>query len=386
LLAITGEAPDHQRAQDELERLYAALTRFSDLAELLGRRALASEQAGDAQAELASLRRMAAVYEEQLADGKKAIEIYQRVHARDQADSGALSALVRLLLAAARWPEAATAMRTLLHLLTGEAALSLGLALANIADERLGDFEVAEAALLDAESKNPGHVGAREQLKTLYETHKRHDRLVRVLAEEEQSVSETAPKVALLNRIAALYRSELSDPGSAVAYLERAVALVPDDREALLQLCDLYIAANRSRDAIPVLEKIVASYGGRRAKEVAVYQHRLGQAYEGLGELDEALARYDAAFKIDLTSVAILRDLGRLCLAKGDLDRAQKTYRALLLQKLAPDSGIQKADVYYHLGDISNRQGDKVKARSMLERAIVEAGDHPEAKTLLAAL
>jgi tetratricopeptide (TPR) repeat protein len=206
---------------------------------------------------------------------------------------------------------------------------------------------------------------------------------VRLLAGEEKRVSDPAQKVALLNRIAGLYREELRDPQSAVTYFEQAVALVPSDREALLQLCDLYIAANRSRDAIPVLEKIIESYGARRAKEVALYQHRLGQAYEGLGETDEALKRYDAAFKIDLTSVPILRDLGRLCLVKGDLERAQKTYRALLLQKLGPDAGIGKADVYCRLGEIALKQGDKVKAKAMLDRAIVEAGEHAEAKALL---
>ncbi len=79
----------------------------------------------------------------------------------------------------------------------------------------------------------------------------------------------------------------------------------------------------------------------------------------------------------------ILRDLGRLCLANGDLERAQKTYRALLLQKLGPDSGIAKADVYCRLGEISARQGDKMKAKAMLERAIAEGGEHPEAKALL---
>jgi golgin subfamily B member 1 len=204
-----------------------------------------------------------------------------------------------------------------------------------------------------------------------------------VLADEEQRLLDSAERVTLLNRIAALYRDRLGDPASAVGYLERAVALQPDDREALLALCDLYIAASRPRDAIPVLEKIIESYGTRRAKEVAVYQHRLGNAYEGLGETDEALKRYDAAFKIDLTSVPVLRDLGRLCLAKGDLDRAQKTYRALLLQKLGPDAGIHKADVYFHLGEISFKQGDKVKAKAMLERAIAEGGQHEGAKALL---
>jgi tetratricopeptide (TPR) repeat protein len=99
--------------------------------------------------------------------------------------------------------------------------------------------------------------------------------------------------------------------------------------------------------------------------------------------LDDALKHYDNAFKIDLTSVAVLRDLGRLCLARGDLDRAQKTYRALLLQKLGEEQGITKSEVYYRLGEISVQQGDKVKAKAMLERAISEAGQHPAAKALL---
>ena len=242
---------------------------------------------------------------------------------------------------------------------------------------------MAEEALQSALTAAPKHAEARDRLKGLYERTQAWAKLVAVLSDEEQRSDDSAARVVLLNRVAGLYRDKLSDPGSAASYLERAVALVPDDREALLQLCDLYVAAKRGSDAIPVLKKIIESYGTRRAKEVAVYQHKLGQAYEGTGDLEEALKAYDAAFKIDLTSVAILRDLGRLCLVKGDLDRAQKTYRALLLQKLGPDSGIDKADVYYSLGEISFKQNDKVKAKAMLERAIAEGGKHDKARELL---
>jgi tetratricopeptide (TPR) repeat protein len=178
----------------------------------------------------------------------------------------------------------------------------------------------------------------------------------------------------------------LNDPGRAANALERAVSLDPEDRAALLPLCDLYIAAGRQSDAIPVLEKIIASYGTRRAKEVATYHHRLGQAYEGMGKNAEALASFDAAFKIDLTSVAILRDLGRICYTTGDWDRAQKTFRALLLQKLDANSGITKGDVYFYLGDITAKQGDPKKAITMLDRALVEQPGHPAAVALLAQL
>jgi tetratricopeptide (TPR) repeat protein len=105
-----------------------------------------------------------------------------------------------------------------------------------------------------------------------------------------------------------------------------------------------------------------------------------------MGDSQGALGHYDAAFKIDLTNVAILRDLGKLCHSQGDLDRAQKTFRALLLQKLDGGVGITKADVYFYLGDIAAKQGDKTKAVSMLERAVAEQSDHPTARQLLTQL
>ncbi|MCA9608066.1 MAG: tetratricopeptide repeat protein, partial [Myxococcales bacterium] len=204
-----------------------------------------------------------------------------------------------------------------------------------------------------------------------------------MLAMDEEETEDPTEKVKLLKRIADLYSGPLSDPGSAAQYLERAAQLDPEDRDVLLPLCDLYIAAGRQQDAIPVLEQIVASYGTRRNKEVAVYHHRLGRAKESMGDLDGAMESFDAAFKVDLTNVVVLRDLGRLCMTRGDLERAQKTFRALLLQKLSDDAGITKADVYFHLGDISSRSGDNRKAISMLERAVAEDSGHAEALALL---
>ena len=48
--------------------------------------------------------------------------------------------------------------------------------------------------------------------------------------------------------------------------------------------------------------------------------------------------------------------LGLLSLGTGDLERAQKTFRALLLQKLDATSPISKGEVFYHLGEIAHRR------------------------------
>ena len=68
------------------------------------------------------------------------------------------------------------------------------------------------------------------------------------------------------------------------------------------------------------------------------------------------------------------------------IDRAQKTFRALLLQKLDDTSPISKGEVFYYLAEISHRQGDDKKAIQMLERALDSNKEFAPAKELLAKL
>jgi tetratricopeptide (TPR) repeat protein len=195
-----------------------------------------------------------------------------------------------------------------------------------------------------------------------------------------------ADQVKLLRRAAEIHVRERKAPADAIPLLEKAAELAPYDRELLLQLVDAYNGAGRERESTKVLERVIASFGARRTKELSLYHHRLGQALASLGDKDIALAQYDMAFKIDPGSVAVLKDLGVLALETNDLDRAQKTFRALLLQRLDPNIGITKGEVFYYLGEISAKQGDKAKALQMLERAIENEPTLDRAKTKLAEL
>src|SRR5262249_3014954 len=115
-----------------------------------------------------------------------------------------------------------------------------------------------------------------------------------------------AERVALLRRAAEIHLKERKSPADAVPVLERVVALVPNDRELLLLLCDAYTEAKREREAATVLERIIASFGNRRTKELSIYHHRLGRALSALGDKDVALTQLDMAFKIDPGSVEVL--------------------------------------------------------------------------------
>jgi tetratricopeptide (TPR) repeat protein len=133
-----------------------------------------------------------------------------------------------------------------------------------------------------------------------------------------------------------------------------------------------------------VLERVIASFGSRRTKELALYHHRLGQALAQLGDKDLAFAQFDMAFKIDPGSVPVLRDLGILAYDTNDLERAQKTFRALLLQRLDAGVGITKAEVFYYLGEISAKLGDRPKAVQMFERSLENDPSMDRARARLA--
>lgn len=380
LRMLLEEQPEHVDAAAEFERLLALTGTEAERESWLIQRVERAIDSGNRELTIGCLWQLAELYKERLEEREATLA---RIHELDPSDVKAIASLVELYRNDGRYSAAASGMRLLVPLLPAPEAIKVAHELADLAEQQLQDLALAEQALRYSLSLDPEQPTVRARLKQLLRNAQAFPALVELLEQELEHTSAPADQAALLREIASVRHEKLGDAATAVTYLERAVVLVPEDRQALLLLCDLYMSAGRAPDAITVLEKLVASYGGRRAKEVAVLEHRLGQAYEGRGLSNIALKHYDNAFKIDLTSVPVLRDLGRLCLALGDLERAQKTYRALLLQRLGPEHGITKSDVYFRLGEISFQQGDKLKAKAMLERAISEAGQHPEAQALL---
>lgn len=376
--------PNNSEALDELERLLGLEGDKEALGELLQRRAGDAAAIGDTTAQRAVLLRLADLREDEgaLMD---AIAVHEEILAIDTTFRPSLEKLIALHERGEDWIQVSSCLERLLPALEGAEAVGVCRRLAEVAETELKDAEMAESALRQAYALMPSATN-HELLKAHFEQHEKWASLAQMLELELEGEGDAGAQVALLKRISSLYMDSLGDAATGVAYLERAAELTPDDRDVLLPLCDLYIAAERSTDAVPLLEKIIASFGGRRTKELATYHHRLGQALLAQGDQQGALGHFDAAFKVDLTNVAVLRDLGKLCHSQGDFARAQKTFRALLLQKLGPDSGISKADVCYYLGDISARAGETRKAISMLERSLSENREHAEAAALLAQL
>jgi tetratricopeptide (TPR) repeat protein len=419
LREVLEEDPTHARAALMLSEVLEQTGRDAELAELLKAQLDAARERSDVPGELALLLRLAEVQERRLSDVTAASETYDQVLARDPAHHEALVAVARIAEQRADWERAAGALAKLADGATDAGGVPWTLRLAE-AREKLGDRDGAEVALQRGLELEPGNAQLRAMLRTRWEKAGKWTELASLLVSDADLVAAAHPdakvevndappkagaartgtsmpppavvpapiadQVKLLRAAADIHLLKRSRPEDAIPVLERAAQLEPQDRDLLLVLCDAYGAAQRGRDAAQVLEKVIASFGTKRTKELAVYHHRLARALSQLGEKDVALTQLDMAFKIDPGSVSVLRDLGVLAFETNDLDRAQKTFRALLLQRLDAASGISKGEVFFYLGEISAKQGDKTKAVQMYERAVENDPALDRARTKLSEL
>jgi tetratricopeptide (TPR) repeat protein len=331
-------------------------------------------------------------------------------------DVSALEAVARIAVRTQQWDQAASATSRLLDLSEDDKGAIWALRLVDLEDKR-GDPSAAEQALLRGLRLDPANATIRAALRQRWERAERWSELADLLVGDADLIASGHPnqgpvaepvvttavrsgslppppaipqyvadEVRALRMAADIHRLRRNAPDQAAPLLERASRLVPHDRELLLALCDVYDAMHRDRDAALALEKVIASYGGRRTKDLATYHHRLGRVLVRMGDKEGALVQLDHAFRIDPGSVGILKDLGVLAFETGDLERAQKTFRALLLQRLDSVAGISKAEVFFYLGEISERLGDRPKATQMFERAIENDPSHQRARSRLAQL
>ncbi|MBL8718308.1 MAG: tetratricopeptide repeat protein [Myxococcales bacterium] len=391
LRAVLDEEPSNVDAVRELGALYEQLGKHEELAELLTAQIDRAKDGGELAAELALRVQLGELYAGRLQDPARAIDTYEGVLGRDARHVGALTALVRIHEQRGDREKGADVLKKLVDESTGVEGATLALKLAGLRAELKDDAAREEAlrrALDLAEGAKDADLAqkARKELRAHYQRTSAWSELAGILVVEAELEQDPQVKSKHLEEAARIHLEKREAPGEAATLLEQATALQPEDRALLLLLCDALSASGRGKDAADVLRKIIESFGGKRSKELAVYHHRLAHALKAQGEQEPALAELDLAFKIDPGNIVVLRDLGRLALEANDLDRAQKTFRALLLQKLDGLSGITKAEVFFHLGEISEKQNDRAKAIQMYERAVETDASLVHAKERVTAL
>ena len=131
---------------------------------------------------------------------------------------------------------------------------------------------------------------------------------------------------------------------AAEAAYKRAVDLAPRDPEALSLYGD-FISRRRPAEAVPYL---------RRALEIdpldRIASNALGGALFGIGQLEEAEARYRANIERFPDYIDSKEQLADLLLEEGRLDEAATWYQLAAKPQTDPAASLALANVYYNLG------------------------------------
>jgi tetratricopeptide (TPR) repeat protein len=375
----------HAEGRARVETLMGKLGRWDDLVMHFETWAREAEGA-DPAAELRYLVKIGEIREREMDDPEGAGGYFEKVLAREPNHTLALAALARIHERKGDWPKCVEVLERAVQSGGDPRELSAALVrLGRVREDHLDDVPGALFNYQQAVQQNPE---SREAVDAVLALARKAGEWPTWAAYAEYSIrfaTEDAERVKLLLDIARAQSEKIGDRTKAGQLLETARALVPDDRDVLVAVTDLAIADGRSDDAIPLLEQLVEKEkeGGRRkAREVAFYLEKLAAALEAKGDLAGAKARLEEAARQDVTNIGVAFRLGRLYYQDKDIERSMQKLRPLLLQKIEPETGIDKAEVYCLLARMHQEKGEKPKALSMVERGLQANPEHEGCKTL----
>ncbi|MBT8494839.1 MAG: tetratricopeptide repeat protein, partial [Deltaproteobacteria bacterium] len=366
--------PHHQGAADKLEELYRAGEQWHELIELFEQRAELYD--GDDRG-VDYLARVADVWEGPLENPDAAAEVLEKILERDENYVPALTRLAKIYEANSDWDRCEEILQKALGLgPTGSQAADLHFRLAEVARAKDGDDEAARGHYHQALSDEPTHLPSIVAIGSIAREREDWPTLADMLTRQLEQVSEGDEMIELAVELARLQSKELGRAAEAVHVLEQVAQSAPDDPRVLGPLADAYFDAGRVEEAAPMYETLAnEAKRGRRMKDLARYKQRIGGIYEAARDLEQALAAYEEAFRVDPTNAQTMAGLGRMYVDAQNWDKARRVYRSMVLQDLEENVGITKAEVFYNLGYIHVQLGELRKAKNMFQRGLELAPD-----------
>ena len=375
LRASLEEDPRHAPTVAALTARLEAEGRDAELASLLADQAQRAEDAAEI-SKAADLWARAARVADDLGDRDAAMARHERVIALEPR-AASLDALARLASERGAWAKAAEHLEALLERAESSERAGVSVRLAE-AWANAGDPPRARARLEEAFAADPDAAVVGARLTAMYREGEEWGALATLLTRSAAHAPDKAARLASLREAAELYRTRCGTPDLAIPLLEQASDLEPDDRTTKLALADALGAAERYAEARSLLRALVEGFGGRRPKERAPVHYHLARLDLAMGDRAQALVELDAATRIDPANPEILRTLAELARSDGQMERAERSYRALLavlrrVDQPAEGAPIVRSEVLLELASIATMQGEKERAAELLESALEAA-------------
>ncbi|MCS6799895.1 MAG: tetratricopeptide repeat protein, partial [Myxococcota bacterium] len=385
LLDNLAESPGHEETLAALEPLLRERGQLRRLQDVLVEQAERLEAIDPARAAQMHAR-LAGMRERDLGDVLGAIASWRRVLALGADRSlvvAAHDALARLHGSRGEHVEAAASLGRLLELVSEAEATEVRLRLAEV-HVATGALQQAAAVLEAAFRQAPADARVRERLGALYRAAGRHDALVALFAASVAHLDAGALLEAA--REAAAWCGSQGTYGIALELFEAAARLEASDRSLQLAYARALSEHGRYDEAESVLRALLERFGRRRNPERAAVHVEIARLARARGRLDEALDELDVAIGMDVGNPATLSLLGSLAHQAGQLDRAERAYRALLVVlRRQGETARGQAAVLYALHRIAASRGHDEQAAELLASALeAAAGDDEETRALVA--
>ncbi len=267
---------------------------------------------------------------------------------------------------------------------------------ARLQADKLGNPEGAIESWRAIRSRFGRDAESFEALSALLESRARWHELAELIADEAESGRGHG---MLLTRLAEVHAAHTGDWRAALSAYRRAgeldraaellcetPSLLSDDPSSVLELVGELVKKGRLSRAERVLGKQLAHYGQRRPKEAALVHVALSDVLCHADRQSEGLAELVLAAERHPSNAAVLSALGALAFERGELERAEQSYQALLvLIPHYPEAAkvSARAELYLALSELSRRRGEPEKADDQIEWAFEAAlGSETEALAL----
>ncbi len=377
LRANLVDEPGHDASIDALASLYASKGQHGPLTELLETQAQVLESKGEQPRAARLWLRMAAVAEEETGEPERAIAAHRRVVALEP-NPDSLRALARLNAERGQPGLAVPWLESLLAVTTGGDRVEV---LRQLADAHLASNQPdrAIAALESGLGDREPAVELRTTLADLLRKQGRWEPLARHLTRSlgvlRGGDRDDKLASAFARESADIYTHKLGTPDKAITALQTALALDPTAKELRASLATGLRIAGRLDEATALLGELITEFGRRRAPERAPLHMELGRIRKAEGNLEDAIAEVEQATKMDVSNAAYQKELAELARAAGQLERAERTYRALLLvvRRSPPgddEAAVGESEVLFELHQLAAERGEAEQAKELLESAV----------------
>ena len=372
LRANLRERPGHDASLDTLEAILHERRDNEALADLFAQQA----ELLDGERSAALWGRVAELAEGTLSDVDRALEAHRRVVDVAPEDLTALDALARIQrergehAAAARWLERRLSVAS--NHERADVALELARSLF-----AAGRSERAAEVLEQARYDDPTRDDLRFVLAEHYRNEQQYEPLARVLADSAEHAANAADVLRFARESAELFRDRIGQPAEAIPILRKARQHAPDDRNLQLMLAEGLRDGGELDEAREILSAVIEGFGRRRSAERAQVHSMLGAVARAQGDLDGALEQLENATKMAMADAKLLQMSARLAVEAGQHDRAEKSFRALLMsvRRRGPKDEVDvgSAEVLYELSALAAARDDQEQADDLRESALEAA-------------